>query len=41
VTARAKPGQPYAMKNGIPVLPSRGELVTTEHIQHLMDHEGI
>lgn len=39
--AKAEPSQPYAMKNGIPVLPSRGEVVTTEHIQRLMEEEGI
>ncbi len=34
-------GQPYVMKNGIPVLPSRGEVVTTELVQRLMEEEGI
>lgn len=29
------------LRNGIPVLSSRGELVTLEHVQHLMDNEGI
>lgn len=33
--------QPYALKNGIPILPSRGELVTTEHIHRIMEEEGI
>ncbi len=36
-----KPGQPYALKNGIPVLPSRGEVVTTDQIQRIMEEEGI
>lgn len=36
-----KSGQPYAMKNGIPVLPSRGEVVSTEHIRSIMEEEGI
>jgi hypothetical protein len=36
-----KSGQPYAMKNGIPVLPSRGEVVSTELVQRLMEEEGI
>lgn len=36
-----KPGKPFAFKNGIPVLPSRGELVTTEQIQRIMEEEGI
>ena len=34
-------GASYAMKNGIPVVPSRGEVVTTEHIQRLMEQQGI
>jgi hypothetical protein len=36
-----KQGMPYAMKNGIPILPSRGEVVTTGSIQSIMDEEGI
>jgi hypothetical protein len=28
-------------RGGIPVLPSRGEVVTLEHTRHLMDQEGI
>ena len=36
-----KEGQPYAMKNGIPILPSRGELVTTEHVQRVMEKENL
>jgi hypothetical protein len=36
-----KPGQPYAMKNGIPILPTRGEVVTTNQIQRIMEDEGI
>ena len=36
-----QPGQSYVMKNGIPVLPSRGEVVTTELVQRLMEQEGI
>lgn len=39
--AGMKPGQPFALKNGIPILPSRGELVTTEQIQRIMEEEGI
>jgi hypothetical protein len=35
------PGQPFVFKNGIPILPSRGELVTTEQIQRIMEEEGI
>jgi hypothetical protein len=29
------------MKNGIPVLPSRGEVVTLEKVRRIMDMEGI
>lgn len=39
--AGTKPSQTYALKNGIPVLPSRGELVTSEHIRRIMEDEGI
>ncbi|MFM7180141.1 MAG: hypothetical protein ACKO2G_01555 [Verrucomicrobiales bacterium] len=35
------PGQSYVMKNGIPILPSRGEVVTTEQIRRIMEEEGI
>lgn len=30
-----------AYRNGIPQLPSRGEIITMEHIQKIMDEEGI
>lgn len=36
-----KSGQPYVLKNGIPILPSRGEVVTTDQIQRMMEEEGI
>lgn len=36
-----KKGGGYTLKNGIPVLPSRGEVVTTEHIRRIMEEEGI
>lgn len=36
-----EPSQPYALKNGIPVLPSRGEVVTTGKIESIMEEEGI
>ena len=39
--ARMEPGQPFEFKNCIPILPSRGELVTTEQIQRIMEEEGI
>lgn len=31
----------FSMKNGIPVLPSRGEVVTVEKIRRIMDEEGV
>jgi hypothetical protein len=30
-----------AMRSGVPVLPSRGEIITLEHIQRLRDLEGV
>ncbi|MDD5261433.1 MAG: hypothetical protein PHD76_06245 [Methylacidiphilales bacterium] len=29
------------LRGGVPVLPSRGEVVTLEHVQKLRDEEGI
>lgn len=29
------------MRNGVPVLPSRGEVVTTEKVERIMEEEGI
>ena len=37
----AQDGQPYALKNGIPVLASRGDVVTTAHIRKIMEQEGL
>lgn len=34
-------GTKYLMKNGIPVLPSRGEVVTVEKVRRMMEEEGI
>lgn len=31
----------YVIKNGIPVLPSRGEIVTVEKVRRIMEEEGI
>ncbi len=40
--AKSKTGAaPYRMKNGIPVLPSRGEVVTVEKVRRLMEEEGL
>jgi hypothetical protein len=35
------PPESYIIKNGIPVLPSRGEIVSLEQVQRIMDQEGI
>jgi len=29
------------IRGGVPVLPSRGEVVTLEHVQQLRDKEGV
>jgi hypothetical protein len=29
------------VRGGVPVLPSRGEVVTLEHVQQLQDKEGV
>ena len=39
--AKSKASAKYLMKNGIPVLPSRGEVVTVEKVRRIMDEEGI
>lgn len=31
----------FVYKNGLPVLASRGEIITLEHVQQIMDEEGI
>ena len=34
---RRRPG----LRSGVPVLPSRGEIVTLEHVQKLQDEESV
>ena len=29
------------LRGGVPVLPSRGEVITLEHVQQLQDKEGV
>jgi hypothetical protein len=36
---KTKPPQPT--RGGVPLLPSRGEVVTLDHVRQLMDQEGI
>lgn len=39
LTSRPKPKVKY--RNGIPVFPARGETITIDHINRMMDQEGI
>ena len=40
--AASKPNsKKYVIKNGIPVLPSRGEVVTVEKVRRIMEEEGL
>jgi len=32
---------PLKVRNGVPLLPSTGEIITFEHVRKLMDEEGI
>ena len=36
-TAQRRP----ALRGGVPVLPSRGEIVTLDHVQRIQDEEGV
>jgi hypothetical protein len=40
-TSTPKTAKAFVMRNGVPVFPSRGEVVTLEHVRELMDQEGI
>ena len=40
-SSTSQSGEAFVMKNGIPILPSRGELVTTRQIERIMEQEGI
>lgn len=37
----ARPGVRQRLRTGVPVLPSRGEVVTIERVQRLRDDEGV
>jgi len=39
--APIKSKQPSNSRGGVPLLPSRGEVVTLKHVQQMMDQEGI
>ena len=36
---KSKP--PQSARGGVPLLPSRGEVVTLDHVRELMDQEGV
>ena len=36
-----QPKKPSNSRSGVPLLPSRGEVVTLKRLQHLMDKEGV
>lgn len=40
-TPMIRPSKPSGTRGGVPLLPSRGEIVTLEHIQQVMDQEGV
>jgi hypothetical protein len=39
--ASAKSKKTSATRGGVPLLPSRGEVVTLKHVEQLSDEEGI
>jgi hypothetical protein len=39
LAARLEP--PATLKNGVPILRSRGEIVTTEAVRRIMEEEGV
>lgn len=40
-TATEDSGSGFLIKNGIPVLRSRGEIVTVEKVRRIMEEEGV
>jgi hypothetical protein len=36
-----RPARRRVVRGGVPLLPSRGEVITLEHIQALRDREGV
>jgi hypothetical protein len=41
LAAQTTKGRASVSRGGVPVLPSRGEVVTLEKVQRLMDEEGV
>ena len=40
-TEQAPDANGFIYRNGFAVLPSRGEIISAEHVQRLMDEEGV
>lgn len=38
---KGRPAGRGRLRGGVPVLPSRGEIVTVEHVDRLRDEEGV
>jgi len=36
-----RPPEPVKQRHGVPLLPTRGDIVTLEHVQRLIDEEGV
>ena len=41
LAAPARSGSRTRLRNGVPVLASRGEVVTLDHVQRLRDEQGV
>ena len=41
VAPPVKPNKSSVTRGGVPLVASRGEVVTLEHVQKLMDQEGV
>lgn len=39
--AKPRPSRGYLLKNGIPVVPSRGEVVTSTQVERIREQEGL
>ena len=41
VPVAGKPKSSQTTRSGVPILPSRGEVVTLDHVWDIMDREGV
>lgn len=41
LSGQGTPDQDPQVRGGVPVLPSRGEIVSLENVRRLMDEEGV